>query len=143
MTRQVDTFISKVWSRQAWLQAMQGAIRAACPERALATKSGSARNGRASETMSAQPSASTSSATCGVLIRFEVISGTRTSPIIRRVTSAKARRGTLVAMVGTRASCQPIPVLMIDAPAASTARASVTTSSQVEPSAIRSIIDSR
>ena len=46
-------------------------------------------------------------------------------------------------MVGTRASCQPMPVLMIEAPAASTAFATRTTSSQVWPSGIRSIIDSR
>jgi hypothetical protein len=31
----------------------------------------------------------------------------------------KAARGTLVAMVGMRASCQPMPVLMMVAPAAS------------------------
>lgn len=46
-------------------------------------------------------------------------------------------------MVGIRASCQPIPVLMIVAPAASTARASRTTSSSEEPPGTRSSIDSR
>ena len=46
-------------------------------------------------------------------------------------------------MVGIRASCQPIPVLRIDAPAASTAFASRTTSSQLWPFGIRSIIEIR
>ena len=41
----------------------------------------------------------------------------RNSSRIFFVTQAKAARGTLVAMVGTRASCQPMPVLMIVAPA--------------------------
>ena len=66
-----------------------------------------------------------------------------TSPMSFFVTQVKARRGTEVAMVGMRASCQPMPVLMIDAPASSTAFASCTTSSQVDPSGTRSIIDSR
>ena len=55
------------------------------------------------------------------------------------VTQAKAARGTLVAMVGMRASCQPIPVLRMLAPAAVTARASSSTSGQELPSGIRSI----
>ena len=46
-------------------------------------------------------------------------------------------------MVGTRASCQPMPVLMIVAPARSMAFASGTTSSQLLPSGTRSSIDSR
>ena len=83
------------------------------------------------------------SATSGVLIRFEAISGRPTLPMSFWVTQAKAARGTEVAMVGTRASCQPIPELRRVAPAASTARASVSTSSKVEPSGTRSIIDSR
>ena len=93
--------------------------------------------------MSAQPSASTSSATCGVLIRFEVIRGMPTLPISFFVTHAKAARGTEVAIVGMRASCQPMPVLMIFAPAFSTSCASCTTSSKVEPLGTRSIIDRR
>ena len=94
-------------------------------------------------TMSAQPEASTSSATSGVLMRFEVMTGMETLPISFFVTQAKAARGTEVAMVGTRASCQPMPVLRIEAPAFSTSRASCTTSSKVEPSGTRSIIDRR
>jgi hypothetical protein len=122
---------------------MQGVIDLARPSRALATNSGSARNGRAMDTISAQPSASTCSATSGVLIRFEVISGMPICPISFFVTHVKARRGTEVAMVGTRASCQPMPVLMIVAPAASMALASCTTSAQFDPFGIRSIIERR
>ncbi len=59
------------------------------------------------------------------------------------VTQANAPRGTWVAMVGMRASCQPMPVLIRVAPAASTARASVITSSREEPPGTRSSIDSR
>jgi hypothetical protein len=83
------------------------------------------------------------SATSGVLIRLVVTSGMPTSPFILRVTQAKAPRGTEVAMVGTRASCQPMPVLMIVAPAASIAFASITTSSQLWPSGTRSSIERR
>ncbi len=46
-------------------------------------------------------------------------------------------------MVGIRALRQPMPVLMIVAPAASTARASVITSSRVEPPGTRSSMESR
>ena len=49
----------------------------------------------------------------------------------------------MVAMVGMRASCQPMPVLMMVAPAASMALASCTTSSQVLPPSTRSSIDRR
>ncbi len=56
------------------------------PAAALATKSGSARNGRAIDTMSARPSASTRSATSGVLMRLVVTSGTDTWPMSRSVT---------------------------------------------------------
>ena len=54
--------------------------------------------------------------------------GIETFPINFFVTHAKAARGTEVAMVGILASCQPIPVLIIVAPARSTSLASVTTS---------------
>ncbi len=133
----------KVWSRQAWLQPMQVLMASARPAAALATKSGSARKGRASDTMSAQPSASSSSASWGVLMRLVVTSGMFTEPMTRLVTQAYAPRGTEVAMVGMRASCQPMPVLMMVAPAASTSRASVITSSREEPPGTRSSIESR
>ncbi len=66
-----------------------------------------------------------------------------TAPISFFVTQVYAPRGTEVAMVGMRASCQPMPVLMMVAPAASTALASMMTSSSVEPPGTRSSIDSR
>ncbi len=122
---------------------MQVLISSARPAAALLTKSASARNGRAIETMSPSPRASTASATAGSLIRLVAISGIPTSFFSRFVTHANAARGTIVAMVGTRASCQPMPVLMIVAPAASTALASATTSSHVLPPSTRSSIDSR
>ena len=62
--------------------------------------------------------------TSGILIRLVAISGMLTSCLSRCVTHAKAARGTIVAMVGMRASCQPMPVLMMVAPAASIACAS-------------------
>jgi hypothetical protein len=65
------------------------------------------------------------------------------SAFILRVTQANAARGTLVAMVGTRASCQPMPVLMMLAPPCATALPNVTTSSQLLPPGTRSIIDRR
>ncbi|CAM5688076.1 hypothetical protein STENM223S_09873 [Streptomyces tendae] len=76
-------------------------------------------------------------------MRLVVTSGTDTSPMSRLVTHVYAPRGTEVAMVGMRASCQPMPVLMIVAPAASTALARVMTSSSVEPPGTRSSMDSR
>jgi len=76
-------------------------------------------------------------------MRLVATRGMETSPFSRFVTQAKAARGTLVAMVGMRASCQPMPVLRMVAPAASMALASCTTSSAVEPPSTRSSIDRR
>ncbi len=76
-------------------------------------------------------------------MRLVVISGSETWPFSLRVTQLKAARGTGVAMVGMRASCQPIPVLIKVAPAASTALASCTVSSNVPPSSTKSSIDRR
>ena len=143
LTRQLASLRSKMWSRQAWLQAMQVLISSARPVAALTTKSASARSGRAIDTMSASPRSRIASATAGSLMRLVATSGTRTSAFSRRVTQANAPRGTSVAIVGMRASCQPMPVLMIVAPAASTALASATTSSHVLPPSTRSSIDSR
>ena len=122
---------------------MQVLISAARFCAALFTNSGSARKGRAIDTMSASPRAISVSAVAGSLMRLVVISGISTLLFIRRVTHANAARGTMVAIVGIRASCQPMPVLMIVAPAASIACASETTSSQVLPPSTRSSIDSR
>lgn len=80
LTRQEVTLPLKTWSRQAWLQPMQVLIASARPSAALATKSGSARNGRAIDTMSARPEARISSATSGVLMRLLVTNGTETAP---------------------------------------------------------------
>jgi hypothetical protein len=134
---------AKIWSRQAWLQPMQVLISSARPSADLRTKSGSARNGRAIDTMSASPRASTDSPVAGSLMRLVAMSGMPTWPLSLRVTHEKAARGTIVAMVGMRASCQPTPVLMIVAPAASTALASATTSSHVLPPSTRSSIERR
>jgi hypothetical protein len=49
------------------------------------------------------------------------------------VTHVKAARGTEVAIVGIRASCQPMPVLSIVAPAAAISFPSFMTSSMVDP----------
>ena len=67
--------------------------------------------------MSASPDAKTCSAISGVLIRLEVTKGMFTLPFNFLVTQVNAARGTLVAIVGIRASCQPIPVLIMVAPA--------------------------
>src|SRR3546814_5829584 len=89
--------------------------------RALATHHGSASSGRAIDTMSAPPEARIRSATSGMLMRLVATSGSATCGRSFAVTPANAPRGTDVVMVGTRASCQPMPVLMMVAPAASTA----------------------
>ncbi len=94
-------------------------------------------------TMSALPSLSTASATSGMLMRLVATTGV-VMPCARRpsrsflVTQAKPARGTLVAMVGTRASCQPMPLFRMVAPAAITPWASCITSSQRWPCGSRS-----
>ena len=148
LTRQLASLALNAWSRQAWLQAMQVLISLLRPCAALLTNSGSARKGRAMLTMSAQPLLSTCSATSGMFRRLLVMSGIVRPAACRSsrsflVTQVKAPRGTEVAMVGTRASCQPMPLLISVAPAASTALASNTTSSQLLPSGIRSMMDRR
>ena len=110
---------------------------------ALRTHSGSARKGRASETRSAPPSASTPSATSGMLIRLVATTGTDTCSLSRAAYEVNAARGTEVTIVGTRASCQPMPRLRMLAPAASTSRASAVTSSHVWPSSTRSSTEMR
>ena len=71
--------------------------------------------------MSASPRANTCSPISGVLIRLDATTGIENSSLNLAVTQVKAARGTLVAMVGIFASCQPIPVLIMVAPAFSTA----------------------
>ena len=67
LTRHDAIWRAKIWSRHAWLQAMQVLISSARPAAALSTNSASARNGRAIDTMSPSPRASTSSATAGIV----------------------------------------------------------------------------
>ena len=57
------------------------------------------------------------SPTSGVLMRFDATTGTRSARLTRPVAERNAARGTLVAMVGIRASCQPMPVLSSVMPA--------------------------
>ena len=49
------------------------------------------------------------SITSGVLILLVVTKGILTDPLRREVTQTKAPRGTMVAIVGIRASCHPMP----------------------------------
>ena len=143
LTRQLATLPWKMWSRQAWLHPMQVLISSARPCLAFFMNAGSARKGRAMEIRSALPAARICSATSGVLIRLLVTNGMDTAPFSRPVTQVKAARGTMLAMVGMRASCQPMPVLMMVAPAVSTCLASATTWGQELPPATRSSMESR
>jgi hypothetical protein len=77
-------------------------------------------NGRAIETIAASPLARISSASSGVLIRFDATTGIATARCTRAGAKRNAARGTTYAIVGMRASCQPMPVLRMSAPAAST-----------------------
>ena len=120
-TRQLTDFAEKARSRQAWLQAMHVLMFSGRPWAALLTKSGSASSGRAMEMRSASPSASSSSATSGVLMRFDRDHRNLKRAFICALTCRNAARGTEVVMVGTRASCQPMPVLKMSMPAASSA----------------------
>ena len=75
-TKQLLGLPLNTWSKQAWLQPIQVLIRSGVPAAALLTNSGSAKNGRAIEMRSASPLAKTFSATSGVFIRLEVMTGT-------------------------------------------------------------------
>ena len=81
---------------------MQVLISAARFAAALLTNSGSARKGRAIETMSAPPSVSSDSASSGVLMRLVVTSGRSTSRLSLAVTQAKAARGTRAELLALR-----------------------------------------
>jgi hypothetical protein len=90
------------------------------------------------EIMSASPLAKTASAISGVLILLLVMTGKETASRSFRVAQLKAAGGTTVATVGMRASCHPMPVLKIDTPAFSKARANSMTSSNRLPFATKS-----
>ena len=111
--------------------------------RALDTKDGSARNGRARHTRSASPRSITASPISGVLMRLTAATGISRCSRSARLTHVKPAGGTLVAIVGIRASCQPMPVLTIDAPADSTSRPSASTCSNSWASGTRSRAESR
>ena len=135
---QLAVFILKILSRQAWLQAMQVFISSGRPSSVFLTKFSSAKNGLAMDTMSAIPSLKIFSATRGSFMRFDVTTGIFRYGRSLPVTQANAARGTIIAIVGTRASCQPIPVFIRDAPASSTRCPSSTTSSKLLPSSTKS-----
>ena len=120
------------------MQAIQVLISSARALAALLTQSGSASKGRAIETKSATPSRSNPSATAGSLILFVTTTGNRLTRRMRSVTNAKAARGTMPAIVGTRASCQPIPVLISVAPASANAASIHCTSAKLLPCSTRS-----
>jgi hypothetical protein len=84
-----------------------------------------------------------SSAISGELMRFEAATGMRTPCLSGRVAQAKPPRGTACAIVGTRASCQPMPELSIVVPAASSAFASARVSPRVRPPSTRSSAEMR
>ena len=90
------------------------------------------------ETMSVISSLKRFSATTGSFIRFDVTTGIFRYGRSLPVTHENAARGTIIAIVGTRASCQPIPVFIRDAPASSTRCPSSTTSSKLLPSSTKS-----
>ena len=69
-----------------------------------------------------------------MLMRFDATTGIVTCSATALLMSTNAPLGTDVTIVGTRASCQPMPELMMVAPAASTSIASETISSQLWPS---------
>ncbi len=117
---------------------MQVLISSARPAAAFSTNLGSASSGRAIDTRSAPPVAMISSAISGELIRLEAQTGTDTSALSRAVRDRQAPGGTWVMIVGTRASCQPMPVLSSVTPASSSRCASSITSSHVWPPSTRS-----
>ncbi len=66
-----------------------------------------------------------------MLMRLDATTGMLMCSATALLMSTNALLGTEVTMVGTRASCHPMPVLMIVAPAASTSVASAMISSQL------------
>ena len=82
------------------------------------------------EMRSAWPSARTCSATAGSWMRFEATTGTSTLIRSRSVRGVNAARGTEVTMVGTRDSCQPMPVDSTSTPRSVRPRASTMVSTQ-------------
>ena len=113
---------------------MQVLISSAASASALRTHSGSDSSGRAIEINWTRPVGENLLGGLGMLIRFDATTGMLTCSAIALLISTNALLGTEVTIVGTRASCQPMPVLMIVAPEFSTSFASETISSQLCPS---------
>ncbi len=84
----------------AWLQAMHTLTVRGGRSRPLATIAGSARNGRARDTKSASPAASSSSASASVLTRLDAITGTLAASRIARAHGRQAPCGTSSWTVG-------------------------------------------
>src|SRR5271166_2263563 len=81
LTMQLAVRLVKIRSRHAWLHPMHVLISSLRPVRTLAAKSGSASSGRAIDTRSPVPSASSSSARSGSLMRLETMTGTDTASL--------------------------------------------------------------
>jgi hypothetical protein len=113
---------------------MQVLISAARPDRALSTHSGSLSSGRAIDISCTRVSARICSAAFGMLIRLDATTGMLTRSAKASLMSTKTPLGTEVTIVGSRASCQPNPELMMFTPAESNSFASATVSSQLWPS---------
>ena len=114
-TRQVARRPSNTRSRHPWLQAMQVLISDFAAFARLARqfrvreqrpRHGNEIGGFAGEQCFG---------IAGALKRFVAITGSRVAALMRADTQPKAPRGTMPAMVGIRASCQPMPVLRGDA----------------------------
>jgi hypothetical protein len=117
-TRQEVILPPKVWSRQAWLQPMQVLISSARPLRGLAHE---VRVGQEGARHRHHVGHALGQHLLGHLGRVDAVGGHQrdagTLPLSFCVTQANAARGTLVAMVGMRASCQPMPVFRMVTPA--------------------------
>ncbi len=127
----------------AWSQEMQTLI-AARPF-PLSMIWGSARKGRDIDTRSTPPAASTASASSSLFTRLPAITGTSAAEVVPVIAvfsdSAQGKNapaGTAPCTVGTADSCHPTPMFSASTPAATSARANSSTSSQGRDSGISS-----
>ena len=128
----------------AWLQAMHVSTSAASPRPAFATISGSARNGRAIETKSTLPAASTSSAAARLLMRLLAITGSApTASFTAAANLTQTPLGTTSCTVGIDDSCQPMPTLSASTPSSASALANASVSAGVVESFIKSAPEMR
>ena len=144
LTRQEVSLPLKMWSRQAWLQAMQVLISSALLARPCSRNRRRPGRGAPSTPCRRSREASTSSATSGVLMRLVVISGILTSPLsrLRHPGEGGARHhrrdGRNARLVPADAGIDDRRPRRLDAP-----WPVATTSSQVLPPSTRSSIDRR